>query len=1075
MARKARQRISYGKPPTIRHRYAGLDSSAAARQFARRTSSRSQWTSNRPNSVDPVSTSSDQSRIWLTNGCSYSGGRDGLICAWSLDLDLDNNSTNANDPFASPEDITALIPKSRKVSAFHKQVQAHTHWINDILLAQNNSALVSASSDITVKVWRPDAYDNQTPTTIGLHSDYVKCLASPGPHSDWVASGGLDHKIRLWDLNGGGEKLGIDVGENEANAKGSVYALSVRGPIMASGGPESIVRLWDPKSGKRVTNFVGHTDNIRDILINEDGDTVMTASSDQSIKVWSITAGRCMYTLTVHNDSVWSLYSDHPQLSLFYSSDRSGLVAKTDVRGCEDMDEGLSLAVAQEQEGCSKIVVAGDYFWTGTSSSSINRWRDVDTTRELQSPEELRKERHSSVVSSRSKVPSPPLGQEPSTTNGITDSKIPLTCVLRISNSAPMPGQKPRDIESSTIYSGKSRKMSEAIVDTDLGIMIAYHQLPDETIEGQNGLIKHVLLNDRRRVLTLDTAGEVTMWDLLTCLPIKSYGKRHLEDVTPEVNPIEAVANWCGVDTRTGRLAVNLEENYCFDAEMYADEWNLDDPGAFREDQRINLGRWVLRFLFAKLIDEELVRDATYRRELVARSSKPSSIRRENAPPSISLPPVPPKDSLQNTSNDDDSLITPKPVANGAKSPTTPGLSIGLATPQPNDAATHTSPVQNAQSSLASTVEEGTSLEKGMSQHSAERSSTDKLDYFNSSTRPKSPAEPQTTVIDDSTTMANQDASVQSPTDGDKDEKTKEGKSLFGKKFRMNFPKTLGGRTSTDAKPMVVDEKAEESDKSSEKEEKHVEDNFLGTIQKIRYEYAEHLQNNPTQQLPAGVIPSLLSETPMLRHPLNTIVIIQEEQPDSGGVADLYRGTVSSVGQDADLIEKSAPMWLGDLLLRNQLPAKEIAKVSFILHPYQDSLPSIAPQEGNNRLNANRMLRAKKVLAYVAERIETPPAGPDPNALKPEEYLELYCHDQVNLFKTVIFALHLANLIPKLVDHNTTLATLRAHIWKTGGDVILHYKSSGRRPELDELVKKQEEEATQQGTAKTGPVINSHP
>ena len=195
----------------------------------------------------------------------------------------------------------------------------------------------------------------------------------------------------------------------------------------------------------------------------------------------------------------------------------------------------------------------------------------------------------------------------------------------------------------------------------------------------------------------------------------------------------------------------------------------------------------------------------------------------------------------------------------------------------------------------------------------------------------------------------------------------------------------------------MIDEKAEESDKSSEKEEKHVEDNLLGTIQKIRYDYAEHLQNDPTQQLPAGVIPSLLSETPILRHPPSTIVLIQEERPDTGGVADLYRGTVGSVGQDADLIEKSAPMWLGELLLRNQLPTKEVAKVSFILHPYKNNLPSIAPQDGNNRLNANRMLRAKKILAYVADRIETPPAQPDPNAMKPEEYLELYCHDQVSI------------------------------------------------------------------------------
>ena len=49
---------------------------------------------------------------------------------------------------------------------------------------------------------------------------------------------------------------------------------------------------------------------------------------------------------------------------------------------------------------------------------------------------------------------------------------------------------------------------------------------------------------------------------------------------------MESVANWCAVDTRTGRLAVALEENYCFDAEMYADELEADDSIQLREDQR---------------------------------------------------------------------------------------------------------------------------------------------------------------------------------------------------------------------------------------------------------------------------------------------------------------------------------------------------------------------------------------------------------------------------------------------------------------------------------------------------------
>jgi WD repeat-containing protein 48 len=85
-----------------------------------------------------------------------------------------------------------------------------------------------------------------------------------------------------------------------------------------------------------------------------------------------------------------------------------------------------------------------------------------------------------------------------------------------------------------------------------------------------------------------------------------------------------------------------------------------------------------------------------------------------------------------------------------------------------------------------------------------------------------------------------------------------------------------------------------------------------------------------------------------------------------------------------------------------------------VLLPYQDLLPSIASADGwvlcafglhimeylsigrNSRLNANRMLRAKKILAYVAERIEVPSQHPDSDAFRPEEYLELYCQNQVH-------------------------------------------------------------------------------
>lgn len=436
-----------------------------------------------------------------------------MICAWDLHLDLDKTAADERDPFADSNAADFKPPPTQ----FRQQVQAHTHWINDIVLAQNNNALVSASSDITVKVWRPAATDNLPPQTIGLHTDYVKRVASPGGNENWIASGGLDRKISLWDLNGAGKKLEIAVGEDENTAKGSVYALAVTPNLIASGGPESIVRVWDSRSGKRITKFVGHTDNVRDILLAQDGDMILTGSSDQTVKVWSMTAGRCMYTLTMHNDSVWSLHSDSPTLETFYSSDRSGLVAKSDVRDCAEMDEGLSVAVCQEHEGVNKLVAAGDYIWTATSSSSINRWLDIETAADIELPESYKWHRNS-VSTMRSRVPSPPGNSPP--TNGATP-KIPLKSLLRMSNTAPFPqAMATKDADTATVAS--SRKPSEGLTEPDHSAVGTVRALPDFTIEGQNGLIKHHLLSDRRRVLTLDTAGEVVLWDLLqvrdTCI-----------------------------------------------------------------------------------------------------------------------------------------------------------------------------------------------------------------------------------------------------------------------------------------------------------------------------------------------------------------------------------------------------------------------------------------------------------------------------------------------------------------------------------------------------------------------------
>ena len=1000
-----------------------------------------------------------------------------MICAWDLNLDLKNATIPDHDAKLS----------TPPPSAFRQQVQAHTHWINDIALAQSNTALVSASSDITVKVWRPAATDGLPPQPIGLHSDYVKVLAVPSAGSDWVASGGLDRKINIWDLNGGGQKLSIDVGEDEAGSmstkeKGSVYALAATNNMIASGGPESTVRVWDSRSGKRITKLVGHTDNVRDVLVSQDGTTIMTASSDRTVKVWSTGAGRCMFTLTMHDASVWSLFSSDPDLSIFYSSDKNGLIAKTDTRNAIELDDGLSVAVAQEHEGVHKVVSAGDCLWTATSRPSINRWRDVNTDNaEIDVPENYNMQR-GSIATGRTRMPSPPNQQDGVTrqrSNTSPKRKIPLKHMLRLSNTAYFPTPVLIDGDNRRTSVLERRGSKQDVTVPEIPQMQAVRSQPDFAIEGQNGLIKHVMLNDRKRVLTLDTAGEVVMWDLLKCVPIKSFGKRHIEDVKDEVTTTATVANWCAVDTRTGSVAVILDENTCFDAEMYADELDLDEDIEFREDQRINLGKWVLRYLFSNLITEEIRRDQAFRNQLLS-AQEEKKLQRENAPSSIQIPQTQINGWHAGGATAGPTSDSTLRATNGTAKPSTPGLTIGLANPGSTNLSAPTKATTNANDHTSS-AEEGAQLDRKTSITSQPRQSSDRgSDYFSPSRAPntdlvspggaiKTPNE--SAVADDQATTPSGDTETQKGTPG------KEA-GLFGKKFSMRgmsfggMKKIGRGQANDKDKPAVVEEKEEgtESDSRSSKtsNSRVVDDNLLGTIQKVRFGYEDSVQQQIQSQqahenglpvpavqnieVPSAITPSLPAETPVLKPPLNTTILIQEDRPEAGGVADLFEGTVGSLGSVCELVEKAAPMWLGDVLLRNQIPQKDVVKISFILEPYQGSgLPAIA-SDGNNRLNANRMLRAKKILAYVAERIEP---APDPKkvkeeeeVMKPEEYLELWCQNQVSrvLSKFCVWGVGaVADLCEQVVPPTTTLATMRSHLWRGGGDIVLYYRANGKK------------------------------
>jgi WD repeat-containing protein 48 len=316
----------------------------------------------------------------------------------------------------------------------------------------------------------------------------------------------------------------------------------------------------------------------------------------------------------------------------------------------------------------------------------------------------------------------------------------------------------------------------------------------------------------------------------------------------------------------------------------------------------VNLGKWIMRNLFTALIEEEIKRDEAYRKELLAKHHRRNGLQRSNPPLSITMP--------GSGVTPGDPEATPRPQSGSYLVPNTPGLSIGLATPviPPPYASSH------LQSHLPPTAEEDRGSEQDDLSSTA---GTRPDDYFspNPTTQPSEASSETNQKVASTPSDKGPETVPSSPLD-EKDEKKKG--SLFGKKFQMTFP-TMKLSRITSEKPVsapVEDKSEDASDKSSEKEERTFEDNIFGVIQRIRHDYDEQLESNPDQPLIVGVTPSLPEETPLFIQPPHTLVLVQEDNPEAGGVVDLYRGAIGNLGADADIVEKLAPAWLGDLLIR---------------------------------------------------------------------------------------------------------------------------------------------------------------
>ncbi|KAG5526583.1 hypothetical protein RHGRI_032755 [Rhododendron griersonianum] len=183
-----------------------------------------------------------------------------------------------------------------------RELRGHDDDVRGICVC-GNVGIATSSRDKTIRVWSLDPSNNRNYDTSKIllgHTSFVGPLAWVSPDEEFpegrIVSGGMDTLVLVWDLR---------TGEAVQTLKGhqsQVTGIALDGSDIVSASVDCTLRRW--RKGQPIESWEAHKAAIQSVIKLPSGELV-TGSSDTTLKLWR---GRtCVHTFVGHTDTVRSL------------------------------------------------------------------------------------------------------------------------------------------------------------------------------------------------------------------------------------------------------------------------------------------------------------------------------------------------------------------------------------------------------------------------------------------------------------------------------------------------------------------------------------------------------------------------------------------------------------------------------------------------------------------------------------------------------------------------------------------------------------------------------------------------